>query len=43
MPVLPEACVPGIEKMLLPLQLPPFVVVKGTEDILDLMDALGKR
>jgi hypothetical protein len=43
MPVLPQACVRDLTQMLLPLQPPPFVVVKNTEDIEDLMDALGQQ
>jgi hypothetical protein len=40
-PVMPEACLEDMKMMLLPLPLPPLVVVSGTEDILNLMDALG--
>jgi hypothetical protein len=43
MPVVPEACVRDLTAMLLPLQPPPFLVVKNTEEIEDLLDELGRR
>jgi hypothetical protein len=43
MPVVPEACVRDLTAMLLPLQPPPFVVVKNTEEIEDLLDELGRH
>ncbi len=42
MPVVPEACVRDLTTMLLPLQPPPFVVVKNIEEIEDLLDDLGR-